>query len=109
MLVVVFVVVLVVVFETGFAVVFVAGFTVLAVLDTVLAVVVATFAVVAGVAVTAAAGAGAGVGMIELGSVAVGTTAAASTVPLIFNTTGEFLALELTVTLLENGPTLCVS
>lgn len=105
------VVVLVLVLETGLAVVlvvFATGLTVLAVLDTVLEVVVAaTFAVLAGAAVTV--GVGAGVGMIELGSVAVGTTAAASTVPLIFNTTGEFFALELTVTLLENGPTRCVS
>lgn len=98
--------------ETGLAVVLETGLavleTVLAVLETVFAVVVATFAVLAGAAVAVTA-AGAGVGMIELGSVAVGTTAAASTVPLIFNTTGEFLALELTVTLLEKGPTLCVS
>jgi hypothetical protein len=48
---------------------------------------------------------GVGVGIIVDGSVAVGTVAAASTVPLILKTTGEFLALELTVTLLEKGPT----
>lgn len=66
-------------------------------------------AALTGVVVAAAVTAGAGVGMIELGSVAVGATAGASTVPLIFKTTGEFLALELTVTLLEKGPTLCVS
>jgi hypothetical protein len=66
-------------------------------------------AALTGVVVAAVVTAGAGVGMIELGSVAVGATAGASTVPLIFKTTGEFLALELTVTLLEKGPTLCVS
>ena len=69
----------------------------------VLAVVVAAgFAVVAGAAILEAAGAGAG--MIEVGSDTAGATAGTSTVPLILKTTGEFLAFEFTVTLLEKGP-----
>ena len=72
-------------------------------------VVVAALVVVVVLAGTTFAGAVAGAGIIELGSVAAASVAAASTVPLIFNTTGEFFALEFTVTLLENGPTRCVS
>lgn len=77
-------------------------------LAVVVVVLVAAGAGVEGAGATAGAGAGLA-GMMEVGSVVAGATAGASTVPLMRNTTGEFLALELTVTLLEKGPTRCVS